>query len=836
MTAIQDDPARVRPTLAAALGKALTLATVLCLSVPALGAARRSYSPDARTEQQLISVLKSDAPLQQKDEACAQLKRVGTVRCVPALAALLADEQLSQSARYVLEPMSCPEASRALIKALAQTSGPTQVGIIDSLGVREEAKAVSPLAKLLAARAPAVAAAAATALGRISTSSALAALQKALPTSPGPAHRAMVDATLRCANRLVASRSQGKALKVFEQICNTETEERFRVAAFRGMIRTSDRQALQLMTQALTGPPGPSQTAAIQLVHELKLSQGTKPLADLLTQVAPAVQAPLIAGLAQRNDPVAAPAIAALITSPAPAVRLAAINALGILGDASCVSMLAQSAATATGDEQKAARQALVDLRRGPVTETLLSQLTAAAPAVQAELARALGERSDQAAVPKLMQLARQDSGSARKASFQALAHLVDEPQLDALVQLVLDAKDEIGRAQAAEALNTACQHIQAKHGRLNVEALVKGVTTGPTEGRVALLPVCSGLARLPIRAALRAAVQDSLPQVRAAAIRALCDTTDPELLPDVLKLACTLQEEDLRPLAVGGAVRLLTQEESVKLSTAKRVEALKALLATPLRADQKRLVLGGLGELPDYQALKLVEPLLDDAEVRSEATRAAIKLAPAMPDAHAKEAAALMKKLIGETSDSATRQAAEAAFNQIQLRADFITCWQVAGPYRQAGKDYSALFDIPFPPEAANAQSVDWQPMPVGTDPKRPWLMDLLKALGGEQCVAYVRTCIHADHEGPARLEIGADDGVKVWFNDKMVHANNVARGISPGSDKVNVSLKAGWNSLLIKITQLNQGWEYCARVVKRDGSHLDGLQFAAVRDTAQP
>jgi hypothetical protein len=37
------------------------------------------------------------------------------------------------------------------------------------------------------------------------------------------------------------------------------------------------------------------------------------------------------------------------------------------------------------------------------------------------------------------------------------------------------------------------------------------------------------------------------------------------------------------------------------------------------------------------------------------------------------------------------------------------------------------------------------------------------------------------------------------------------------------------GWNPLLLKVTQLNQGWAFCARFVKPDGSHLDGLQFAA-------
>ena len=120
---------------------------------------------------------------------------------------------------------------------------------------------------------------------------------------------------------------------------------------------------------------------------------------------------------------------------------------------------------------------------------------------------------------------------------------------------------------------------------------------------------------------------------------------------------------------------------------------------------------------------------------------------------------------------------------------------------------------------------------MPLGPDAKRPWVMDLLKALGGEQRVAYARTWVHCDQQQPARLELGTDDGVKVWLNRKVVHANNTFRGLQPGSDKVNVTLNAGWNPLLLKVTQLNQGWAFCARFRKPDGSHLDGLQFAAQR-----
>src|ERR1035437_10280782 len=118
-----------------------------------------------------------------------------------------------------------------------------------------------------------------------------------------------------------------------------------------------------------------------------------------------------------------------MVKSASPEVRLAALNALGILGDASMVPLLAVAAASSSGEEQKATRLALADLTRGNPTDTLLRLLPAAKPEVQAEFARALGDRSDKAAVPKLMELAREGSGSASKAALQALVLLVDDAQ-----------------------------------------------------------------------------------------------------------------------------------------------------------------------------------------------------------------------------------------------------------------------------------------------------------------------------------------------------------------------------------------------------------------------
>ena len=548
------------------------------------------------------------------------------------------------------------------------------------------------------------------------------------------------------------------------------------------------------------------------------------------------MQAALIEALTQRGDISAAPALLPLVTSSAPEVRLVAINALGILGDATTVPLLAVAAASSSGEEQKAARLALLELRRGNPTETLLRLLPAAKPEVQAEFARALGDRSDKAAVPKLVELARAGSGSASKAALQALVLLVDDSQVGLMVRFVVEAKTDTARADADEALNSACHQIQTRRGKVNTQPVVDGLATGATEARIALLPVCSGLIDPSIRTALRAAVAAQDPQVRAAAIRALCDTFDPALLPDVVKIACGAPEENFRTLAIRTCVRVTTQEETIKLSVKEQIEPLKTILATTLSADQKRVVLAGLAEIPDSAALTLAEPMLDEAAIQLEAAKAVTKITSALPYAQAEAAASALKKVVATTTDADARKAAETALKDIQSGTDYITAWQIAGPYLQEGKECKELFDIVFPPETANAQGVKWQAISPGPDAKRPWVMDLLKALGGEQRVAYARTWVHCDQQQPARLELGTDDGVKVWLNRKVVHANNTLRGLEPGADKVNVSLNAGWNPLLLKVTQLNQGWAFCARFRKPDGSHLDGLEFAAQRPERAP
>jgi len=788
-----------------------------CLSPPIRAA-------EAPNEQQLIQVLQSDGGPKEKDAACSKLKRIATAASVPALAALLTDEQLSHSARYVLEPMPMPEAGTALIKALGKTSGQVRIGIINSLAVRREVNAAAPLTKMLADSDVSAAIAATAALGQIATPEAVAALEAVPASAPAALHDAVVDAMLNCGLRFLSTNRRQEALAIFQRLYLAEKAPNIHQAAFTGFVRSSGDRALQLTLSALTGDDPVLKRAALGLVQELDAPRATKELADALPKLDPPTQAALISALSARGDTDAAAAIGSLAQSPAVEVRLAALKALGNLGDASFVAPIANAAAAADA-VQPTARQALLLLHRGDVTAAIIAQLPSASKTVQAELSRALAGRQDRTASTRLLELAQKENSPGRTAALQALPPLVSKAQLTVLAGLVSSAKTDAGRTEAADAFLAACRHLRTLQASVDSSALVGQLNSGSAAVRLALLPAASGFADPQVREALRNRATDKNAQVREAAIRAMCATLDPDLLGDLLKLSKNAPSQTLKTMAASACVRLATQEESVRLAPAQRLDTLRALLDPPPGADRKRIVLSGLGEVPGLGSLKLIQPMLKDTEVRPEAVRAAIKAAAAVGYGDSEAAQAILKEARDAASDDASKKAVENALDRLEAASDFITAWRATGAYRQQGKDYAALFDIPFGPELPDAK-VQWSPLAPGADAAHPGLMDLLAAIGGEQCVAYARTWIYSPSDQPATLEIGSDDGIKVWLGDKLVHSHNIPRAVEAGSDKVKVDLKQGWNRVLLKVTQYNQGWGFCLRPVKPDGTRLPGLK----------
>jgi HEAT repeat protein len=775
----------------------------------------------ADEEQDLIATLQSDAGPVQKAEACRRLRIVGTAKAVPALAALLGQERVSQAARYALEGLPLPEAVAALRQALGKTSGPIKAGLIDSLGWRGDVEAVPLLKPLLLEADAMIAASAATALGRIGGQEAQAALDSARAKVPPMVRPAVQEGLIRCAERLLAEGNRAAARAIYQSLVAPAEAEHIRVAAYGGLLRCADGPALPLVTAAIQGADAAGQLAALQLAGRLPDPNATKALAALLPNSSPALQLALLGVLQQRNDPKALPAIATAARSPESAVRAAAASALGPLGDATVVQLLAEAATSQDAAEQAAARQALITLHRGEVTAALVNGLNSATPAVQAELVRALSARGEKSVVPELLELARSDRTAARKAAHQALGNLADGSHLKSLVRLLAEAKDEAAR-DAARNVFEALAERAGETGSIDVEPILRGLSDGDVETRKELLQVSALFADDRLQAALRAGLKDADQRIRSAAARALCAARDARLLPDLLDVARQSPEANLRALALEASVRLATDESS-SLSTPQRVGALAAAFAAAPRPADKRLVLSGLARVPDQVTLNLAEVACADASVKAEAEFACLQIARGLGASDFEAVRAPLTRLAAQASNLSVQTNAQALLKYLD------SGWLCSGPYRQPGKECQELFDIAFAPEQAQPGEIKWQRAPGSPDLSRPGEVDLGSIVRGDHCVVYLKTQVYVPAAQTVRLLIGTDDGIKLWVNGELVHANNAVRGLTPDQDRAKASLRQGWNELRAKITQHTAGCGLILRFRTEAGAEVSGLRLDA-------
>ncbi len=91
--------------------------------------------------------------------------------------------------------------------------------------------------------------------------------------------------------------------------------------------------------------------------------------------------------------------------------------------------------------------------------------------------------------------------------------------------------------------------------------------------------------------------------------------------------------------------------------------------------------------------------------------------------------------------------------------------------------------------------------------------------------CYAYAR--VYSETPQNCQLWVGYDDGARVWLNGSEVLYANVYGGYEPDMSKINVSLNAGENRLLVKVSQWMGTHGFSARFCQADGSPVSGLTY---------
>jgi len=792
----------------------------------AIAAKIRAATPQQakEIEDKLLAALASPkATFECRQFVCRMLRRVGTERSIPALAKLLTDEKLSHPARFALEGMPGGRVDGALREALGKTEAKLKIGIISSIGARRDPKAVPDLATLAGQPDKELAGAAIEALGRIGGPDAARALVSLRPrreTRPARAH-----ALLACADSLVAD-DRAKAAALYRALAADGNPAPVQIAALRGLARTDKEKALPLVAAALKGKNLKLRLAAAKLSGELPGEQATKMFARQLSSLSAETKVALLVALSARGDKAAGAAVAHLTEDRDEGVRLAAIRALAALGDASHVTLLARLAQT-KGPAGRAALNSLGRLRGGGIDAAILKSMRGEDIPVRVMLVRTLVVRRTPGAVPALLTSAKDADVPVRIESLKALGALAEEKDLPALVELLVNAKAPREMQTAGKAVLSVCRRIDDADRCAAPLVPIASDPKTPEEARRSLLEVLGELGGKKALEAVRAALRGPSDSMRDAAVRSLMRWPDAAAAADLLDLATNSEKLVRRVLALRGYVRVVGLPSG--RSAGDTLKMYKKGMAAAARVEDKRLVLARIGGVAAPEALDVVGRYLNDASLHGEAAAATVRIAGAIGGSHTAEAKAALNKIMKTAKDARIRKQARNILAAIERLEDYIAAWMVCGPYKQQGKGCKELFNVAFAPEKPDGSEVRWRAMPAFTDKASPWLIDIHKAFPGDNCVAYLRTRVRSPEQQPALIELGSDDGIKVWLNGKLVHANNILRAVGLVQDRAKVTLEKGWNTLLVKVTQGGGFWHLCLRLRKPDGTKLPGLTVQA-------
>ena len=186
-------------------------------------------------EAKLIAMVKDpNSTVFQKAIACKRLSMIGGKSAILPMAALLGHPQISGYARFGMEPIPDPLVDEQFRLALGKLKGQQLAGVIHSIGVRKDQRALELVGKLINENDDAIAQASCATVGMIGGPGAMKLLQ---PVLANPNHRAFgvaARASLICGEGLFASpQNKQLGLNLYSILAGTSMPPPVRMAALR---------------------------------------------------------------------------------------------------------------------------------------------------------------------------------------------------------------------------------------------------------------------------------------------------------------------------------------------------------------------------------------------------------------------------------------------------------------------------------------------------------------------------------------------------------------------------------------------------------------------------
>ncbi|MFP4058641.1 MAG: HEAT repeat domain-containing protein [Candidatus Brocadiia bacterium] len=553
----------------------------------------------------------------------------------------------------------------------------------------------------------------------------------------------------------------------------------------------------------LLGEEGLAEPAAAA-ISRIWGTAGKAALYDALGSIRPRLGARILGLIASHREGDTLALFVGAAEHPNAAIRLAAIRAIGTLGDPDGALALVQAIREGDAETPAAAFDALLALAA--------AQLEAGdRPAARRLYAQALG------LAPGDAQRAAALAGLGRVGQPAALPHIVPR----------LDAEDARVRGAAYAAL-------RGIQGPAGVQGLLDALPRAPDDEKPLIVEALGARGGPQAARPLLDAARTDEPELALLAVQALARLREPDVAPDLLRLAeARATPEPVRRAALRVAIQL-----GHVLADRGRGAAAADLLAQALEQAEeptaRREALVGLGKSGELEAVALVRRAAEEAQgpVRQAAAQALLALGDAAADRGRRPAAAAAYAAVPDLgldgADEAIKKLQTLGVHYRLARTGALAAWWLIGPFpcndlrRDGTRTWFPEREIHLGKTySVEGRSLRWR---LVRSRDREGKMDLARLMDpSEKVLAYAYTELTLDAPQEATLAFRRDDGLSLWLNGQELYSEHGPHGIDQEEFTVDAALRQGLNRILVKCSQGKGDWGFVLRLTDRQGKPLE-------------
>jgi HEAT repeat protein len=410
-------------------------------------------------------------------------------------------------------------------------------------------------------------------------------------------------------------------------------------------------EALTLIIELLRDQDKEIRSLALEQVRtEARGEAATRKFAELLPTLPSETQVGLLSALAARGDVAAAPEARQLLAKgQTEAVRIAAIEAIGYLGDETDVSVLINHLADDDHAVQKAARNSLIRLAGPKASQAILDQSVEATTAIRIALIEILTDR--RAGQSELLTAALDDDAQIRRAAMRALGQIAAPEHLPGLVHGVLKAQPGSERIAAERALAAVCQRREDPSQK--AKPLLDVMNKLDPQQRIALMPALGRVGGPAALAAVENALNDSDAALHRAGLTALGNWPDGSVVGRLLEIARTDEHAEHRAMCRKALIRIAPLEDA--RSDARRLDLLRTLFVMcPDEAERNQLIERAKA-VRTVETLRFMMTFIDQAALSQQACATVVELAhhSGLREQHKEEFHRALDKVVAVSRDA---------------------------------------------------------------------------------------------------------------------------------------------------------------------------------------